>query len=169
MHIDSRDLIVSVSISRNDYYKSKIPNECCITIAIQRLLKTLENPESESVFPVPCGSYTAAHIVMLEATKKNVLNFGTPGMQHENLHDRFCVCVQVMRVSPSRREKSDFSENGYFQRFDRNEEKPLTCIDSKTCWNYRHELLSHAISMLSINQSINQSINHVTHANEVTA
>ena len=169
MHIDSRDLIVSVNSSSYGDYKWKKANGCRITIAIQRLLKTLENPESESVFPVPCGSYTAAHIVMLEATKKNVLNFGTPGMQHENLHDRFCVCVQVMRVPPSRREKSDFSENGYFQWFERNEEKPSTWLASETCWNYQHELLSHAISMLSINQSINQSINHVTHANEVTA
>ena len=164
--MDSRDLIVSVSISRNDYYKSKIPNECCITIAIRRLLKTLKNPELESSCPVSCVSYTAPRVVVLEET--NTSHFSSD-VQHENLHNRFCVCVQVMRVSPSRREKSDFSENGYFQRFDRNEEKPLTCIDSKTCWNYQHELLSHAISMLSINQSINQSINHVTHANEVTA
>ncbi len=168
MHIDSRDLIVSVSISRNDYYKSKIPNECCITIAIQRLLKTLENPESESVFPVPCGSYTAAHIVMLEATKKNVLNFGMPNIQHENLHNRFCVCVQVMRVSPSRREKSDFSENGYFQRFDRNEEKPLTWITSQICRKYRHGILVFTSIYHAIYLSIYLSIYHVT-VKEVTS
>ena len=169
MHIDSRDLIVSVNSSSYGDYKGKKANGCRITIAIQRLLKTLENPELESSCPVSCGSYTAPDIVLCGATKKNVLNFGTPGIQHENLHNRFCVCVQVMRVSPSRREKSDFWENGYFQRFERNGKKPSTCIDSETCWNYQHELLSHAISMLSINQSINQSINHVTHANEVTA
>ncbi|MBX8640932.1 MAG: hypothetical protein KIS29_11405 [Thermoplasmata archaeon] len=169
MHIDSRDLIVSVNSSSYGDYKGKKANGCRITIAIQRLLKTLENPELESVFPVPSGSYTAPDIVMFGATKKNVLNFGTPDIEHENLHDSFCVCVQVMRVFPPQMKKSGFSENGYFQWFDRNGKKPSTCIDSRTCWNYQHELLSHAISMLSINQSINQSINHVTHANEVTA
>ena len=116
---------------------------------------------------------TDGYDVIIEGVNMHIdshdLNRFTPGIQHENLHNRFCVCVQVMRVSPSRRKKSDFSENGYFQWFERNGKKPSTCIDSKTCWNYRHELLSHAISMLSINQSINQSINHVTHANEVTA
>ena len=116
---------------------------------------------------------TDGYDVIIEGVNMHIdshdLNRFTPGIQHENLHNRFCVCVQVMRVFPSRREKSDFWENDYFQRFERNEKTPSACIDSKTCWNYQHELLSHAISMLSINQSINQSINHVTHANEVTA
>ena len=105
---------------------------------------------------------TDGYDVIIEGVNMHIdshdLNRFTPGIQHENLHNRFCVCVQVMRVSPSRREKSDFSENGYFQWFARNGKKPSTCIDSRTCWNYQHELLSHAISMLSINQSINQSI-----------
>ena len=168
MHIDSRDLIVSVSISRNDYYKSKIPNGCCITIAIRRLLKTLENPESESVFPVPSGSYTAPDIVIFGATKKNVLNFGTPDMQHENLHNRFCVCVQVMRVSPSRRKKSDFSENGYFQRFERNGKKPSTWITSQICRKYRHGILVFTSIYHAIYLSIYLSIYHVT-VKEVTS
>ena len=168
MHIDSRDLIVSVSISRNDYYKSKIPNGCCITIAIRRLLKTLENPELESSCPVSCGSYTAPDIVMFGATKKNVLNFGTPDMQHENMHNRFCVCVQVMRVSPSRRKKSDFSENGYFQRFERNGKKPSTWITSQICRKYRHGILVFTSIYHAIYLSIYLSIYHVT-VKEVTS
>ena len=168
MHIDSRDLIVSVSISRNDYYKSKIPNGCCITIAIQRLLKTLENPELESSCPVSCGSYTAPDIVIVGATKKNVLNFGTPDMQHENLHNRFCVCVQVMRVSPPRREKSDFWENGYFQRFERNGKKPSTWNTSQICRKYRHGILVFTSIYHAIYLSIYLSIYHVT-VKEVTS
>ena len=164
MTIDSRDLIVSVNSSSYGDYKGKKANGCRITIAIQRLLKTLENPELESSCPVSCVSYTAAHIVMLEATKKNVLNFGTLGMQHENPHNQFCVCVQVMRVFPSRREKIDFWETGYFQRFDRNEEKPSTWITSQICRKYRHGILV----FTSIYHAIYLSIYHVT-VKEVTS
>ena len=168
MHIDSRDLIVSVNSSSYGDYKWKKANGCRITIAIRRLLKTLKNPESESVFPVPSGSYTAPDIVMFGATKKNVLNFGTPGMQHEKLHDSFCVCVQVMRVSPSRREKSDFWENGCFQRFERNGKKPSTWITSQICRKYRHGILVFTSIYHAIYLSIYLSIYHVT-VKEVTS
>ena len=59
MTIESRDLIISVSVSRNDYYKPENLNVCCITTEIQHTFKTLKNPESESVFPASCKSYTA--------------------------------------------------------------------------------------------------------------
>ena len=108
MTIESRDLIVSVSISRNDYYKSKIPNGCRITIAIRRLLQTPKNPESESICPAHYESYTASHndgVLISEATKKNDVNSRTVNMDHEKLHNRFCV-----RVHPFQGEKNHFCE-----------------------------------------------------------
>ena len=80
MTIESRDLIISVSVSRNDYYKPENLNECCITTEIQHTFKTLKNPESESVFPVSYESYTASHndvLFISKATKKNDFNSGT--------------------------------------------------------------------------------------------
>ena len=108
MKIESRDLIVSVNSSSYGDYKGKKANGCCITIAIQRLLKTLENPESESVFPAHYESYTASHndgVLISEATKKNDVNSRTVNMDHEKLHNRFCV-----RVHPFQGEKNHFCE-----------------------------------------------------------
>ena len=108
MTIESRDLIVSVNSSSYGDYKWKKANGCCITIAIRRLLKTLKNPESESIFPAHYESYTASHndgVLISEATKKNDFNSRTVNMDHEKLHNRFCV-----RVHPFQGEKNHFCE-----------------------------------------------------------
>ena len=102
MTIESRDLIVSVNSSSYGDYKGKKANGRCITIAIRRLLKTLKNPELGSSCPVSCGSYTAAHSVVLEET--NTSHFSSD-KQHEKLHNRFCV-----RVHPFQGEKNHFCE-----------------------------------------------------------
>lgn len=160
MHIESRDLIISVSVSRNDYYKVRMPNECCITTEIQHTFKTLKNPESESVFPPSYESYTASHndvLFISKATKKNDFNSGTVSMDHEKLHDSFCVCVHVRSVSPIFRKKRDFLEKGYFKGFERIKEKSSTRLTSQKCRNHQHESL-----VLNQSKSINQSINHVS-------
>jgi hypothetical protein len=160
MTIESRDLIISVSVSRNDYYKPENLNECCITTEIQHTFKTLKNPESESVFPVSCTSYTASHndiLLISEATKKNNFNSRTVNMDHENLHDSFCVCVHVRSVSPIFRKKRDFLKKGYFKGFERIKEKSSTCLTSQKCRNHQHESL-----VLTQSKPINQSINHVS-------
>ena len=108
MTIESRDLIVSVNSSSYGDYKGKKANGRCITIAIRRLLKTLKNPESESIFPAHYESYTASHndsVLISEATKKNDVNSRTVNMDHEKLHNRFCV-----RVHPFQGEKNHFCE-----------------------------------------------------------
>ena len=160
MTIESRDLIISVSVSRNDYYKPENLNECCITIEIQHTFKTLKNPESESVFPVSYESYTASHndvLFISKATKKNNFNSRTVSMDHEKLHDSFCVCVHVRSVSPIFRKKRDFLEKGYFKGFERIKEKSSTRLTSQKCRNHQHESL-----VLNQSKSINQSINHVS-------
>ena len=160
MHIESQDKIISVYGSRNDYYKSKIPNQCCITTEIQHTFKTLKNPESESVFPASGKGYTASHndgLLILEATKKSDLNSGTVNMDHEKLHDSFCVCVHVRSGSPVFRKKRDFLKKGYFKGFERIKEKSSTCLTSQKCRNHQHESL-----VLTQSKSINQSINHVS-------
>jgi hypothetical protein len=160
MHIESRDLIISVHGSRNDYYKPENLNECCITTEIQHTFKTLKNPESESVFPPSYESYTASHndgLLISEATKKNNFNSRAVNMEHENLHDSFCVCVHVRSVSLVFRKKRDFLEKGYFKGFERIKEKSSTCLTSQKCRNHQHESL-----VLNQSKSINQSINHVS-------
>ena len=115
---------------------------------------------------------TDGYDVIIEGVNMHIdshdLNRFTPGIQHENLHNRFCVCVQVMRVSPSRREKSDFWENGYFQRFERNGKKPSTWITSQICRKYRHGILVFTSIYHAIYLSIYLSIYHVT-VKEVTS
>ena len=111
---------------------------------------------------------TDGYDVIIEGVNMHIdshdLNRFTPGIQHENLHNRFCVCVQVMRVPPSRMKKSDFSENGYFQRFERNGKKPSTWNTSQICRKYRHGILV----FTSIYHAIYLSIYHVT-VKEVTS
>jgi hypothetical protein len=160
MIIDSQNLIVSVGSSHNDDYNRERLDECRITIEIQHTFKTLKNPESESVFPASCKGYTASHndgLLISEATKKNNFNSRAVNMDHENLHDSFCVCVHVRSVSPIFRKKRDFLKKGYFKGFERIKEKSSTCLTSQKCRNHQHESL-----VLTQSKPINQSINHVS-------
>ena len=75
MTIESRDLIISVSVSRNDYYKPENLNECCITIEIQHTFKTLKNPESARRFAPNCVGYTVCHFVAFPDTTADIFSF----------------------------------------------------------------------------------------------
>ena len=106
------------------------------------------------------SSYTASHndvLFISKATKKNNFNSRTVSMDHEKLHDSFCVCVHVRSVSPIFRKKRDFLEKGYFKGFERIKEKSSTRLTSQKCRNHQHESL-----VLNQSKSINQSINHVS-------
>ena len=80
MHIDSLNLIVSVSRSRNDYYKPERTKECRITINRRHILKTPKNSESARRFAPNCLCYTALHndaLLFSKATKQNDFIFET--------------------------------------------------------------------------------------------
>ena len=75
MHIESLDLIVSVYRSRNDYYKTRKPNQCRITTEIQHILKTLKNSEFERRFAPNCVGYTACDFVAFHDTTVDIFSF----------------------------------------------------------------------------------------------
>ena len=150
MTIESRDLIISVSVSRNDYYKPENLNECCITIEIQHTFKTLKNPESESVFPPSYESYTASHnggLLISEATKKNNFNSRTVNMDHENLHAFSCVCASFFVYPPRKCQKNEKWENTENKGSKKLHRLKHTRIDSNSCAIYIHKLIS-----ININQ-----------------
>ena len=145
MTIDSQDKIISVYGSRNDYYKTKIPNQCCITIEIQHTFKTLKNPESESVFPPSYESYTASHndgLLISEATKKNNFNSRTVNMDHENLHAFSCVCASFFVYPPRKCQKNEKWENTENKGSKKLHRLKHTRIDSNSCAIYIHKLIS---------------------------
>ena len=150
MTIESRDLIISVSVSRNDYYKVRMPNECCITTEIQHTFKTLKNPESESVFPASCKGYTASHndgLLILEATKKNNFNSRTVSMDHEKLHAFSCVCASFFGYLPQKCQKNEKWETLEKSGSEKLHRVKHSRIDINSCVIYIHKLIS-----ININQ-----------------
>ena len=75
MTIDSLDLIVSVYVSRNDYYKPENLNECCITYGKRHVLKTPKSSEFERRFAPNCVGYTACDFVAFHDTTAYIFSF----------------------------------------------------------------------------------------------
>ena len=150
MTIDSLDLIVSVYVSRNDYYKPENLNECCITYGKRHVLKTPKNSEFERRFAPNCVGYTASHndgLLISKATKKNDFNSGTVNMDHEKLHAFSCVCASFFGYPSQKCQKNEKWETLEKSGSEKLYRIKHSRIDINSCVIYIHKLIS-----ININQ-----------------